>query len=189
MRQGFTFTAIAYSNERPNSTTNTTSYFFSLDPERADGCHLYNVWARLQVQELRALKQSSAERGDGGAQVCRPGFEARAGKEYAAEFDDPWFDGSSYEATIVATPGRGTAIDAAGAIAADLGDDPVAWIVQEELELAFFQGELRIWNYSTSAGASVAAGRPKSLPVGEILRGQVPRADGHVAVCKRRTER
>ncbi len=50
----------------------------------------------------------------GGRHVCRPGFEARAGKAYAAQFDDPWFDGSSYEATIVATPGRGTAIAARG---------------------------------------------------------------------------
>ena len=95
MRQGFTFTAIAYSNERPNSTTNTAAYFFSLDPERAGRCHLYNVWARLQTQELQALEQSH---GDAvGPWAAAPGFEARAGKTYAGLFDDPWFDGSSYE--------------------------------------------------------------------------------------------
>ncbi len=175
MRHGFTFTAIAYSNERPNSTTNTTSYFFSLDPERAERCHLYNVWARLQIQELQALQQSPPE-SDAVPHACRPGFEARAGKEYAALFGDPWFDGSSYEATIVATPGQGTAIAAPGATAADLSDDPLAWIVQEELELAFFRGELQIWNFSTSGNASAVARSPKCLHVGEVLRRQIPRA-------------
>ena len=187
MRQGFTFTAIAYGNERPNSTTNSSAYFFSLDPERAGRCHLYNVWARLQTQELQALGQShSAQPGAG----PRPGFEARAGKTYAALFDDPWFDGNSYESTIIATPGRGTAIAAPGATAADLSDDPVSWIVQEELELAFFQGELKLWNFSS--GDSRICGVISLAKFHHRRRSSTPsaaRAGGNMAVCTNRGKR
>jgi len=107
----------------------------------------------LQTQELKALEQYPA----GAAKIkfgdCRPGYEARAGTAYSKYFDDPWFDGNNYEATILATPGRGTAISAPSSAAADLGDDAVAAIVQEELELAFFPGDLQLWNLSSAASA------------------------------------
>lgn len=146
--QGFLFTAIAYSQGRPQSPRNTTDYFFSLDPERAGGRHLYPVWARLQAEELRALQLSgrSAGSGDGvgtadGAAVCRSGYEQRAG-QFAAYFDDPWFDGCNYECTIIATPNRGSYLGSPGT-RGDLGDDPVAQVVAEELNSALFAGPWR----------------------------------------------
>jgi hypothetical protein len=186
MRKGFLFTAIAYSHERPDSTKNETSYYFSIDPERAEGCHLYNVWAQLQVQELRALEEFPAVIEVANARPCRPGYEARATTSFAMQFDDPWFDGSNYEATIIATPGRGTAIAAYSALAADLSDDPVARIVQEELELSFFQGDLKVWELSSAANMLPAAGQqhdappvaqyPSTLSMRDVLHGTMPRA-------------
>ncbi len=53
---GFEFTAIAYSGGRPDAPSNKTDYQFSIDPERANGRHLYTVWSRLQTQEVEALR-------------------------------------------------------------------------------------------------------------------------------------
>ena len=54
MGRGFGFTAVSYSGNRQGAARNTSAYFFSLDPERAGNCHLYNVWASLQAEEARA---------------------------------------------------------------------------------------------------------------------------------------
>lgn len=143
--EGFTVTAVAYSNGRPVARRNTSDYFFAIDFERARGRHLYPVWSALQAAELKAIKADDALRrglattGQGAATVtrCRPGFEARAA-QHAALFDDPWFDGSNYAFTIVATPNRGSCIGDCGT-ASDLSDDPVARIVQEQLEGGAYQ--------------------------------------------------
>lgn len=63
--QGFTFSAIAYSNDRPEGQVNSSDYFFSIDQERADGAHLYPVWETLQRAELDAwLRPEYAEERD-----------------------------------------------------------------------------------------------------------------------------
>jgi hypothetical protein len=51
--RGFDFLAVAYSGGRPG--TNTSDYFFSLDPERANGKHLYSVWLALQNRQIEAF--------------------------------------------------------------------------------------------------------------------------------------
>ncbi len=125
--EGFLFTAIAYSGRRAGSPVNSTEYFFALDPERAGGRHLYNVWSRLQAEEVRAPAGSPLEG------RARPGFGGRAdGSE--GFFVDPWFDGSNYGGTIVATPNRGSLIGPPGT-SPGLEDDPIAKLVRDELEL------------------------------------------------------
>jgi hypothetical protein len=153
--EGFLFTAVAYSGGRPDGHTNHTDYFFAIDPERADGRHLYGVWAQLQAAEVRALHEPDhtglrqrLERDESLAAStskrtnCRANYEHRAGP-YASLFDDPWYDGSNYECTIVATPNRGTLI-AVGGVRGDLLDDPVVAIVRRELESSIYKSEARI---------------------------------------------
>ena len=138
--QGFLFTAIAYSNGRRGAAANETEYFFSIDPERAARRHLYNVWAALQYAEVGALRGSQG--GD------RTGFEDRA-RNCKGYLDDPWYDGQNYQATIVATPGRGTALSPAGH-EPDLSDDPVARIVRHTLEHSIFAGPVKISDIAAS---------------------------------------
>ncbi len=122
---GFLFTAVARSNERPDAF-NRTGYIFALDPERAGNRHIYNVWARLQAMEMMSE----------GRLVAAPP-PARAdfiGREVGA---DPWYDGNAYRATIIDTPRSGSRLESG--TASDLTDDPVARIVQEELEDQVFE--------------------------------------------------
>jgi hypothetical protein len=162
--QGFSFTAVGYSDNRPEGRLNTTDYFFALDPEKAWGYHLYYVWAALQVEEINAFKRKEnlgyreqLEKREAQAATtfrrtqCRPGFEKRAG-EYAALLDDPWFDGSNFNCTIVATPNRGTIIGNPGSTA-DLSDDTVAQIVQRELELSIYEPDAYICDVAHSNGS------------------------------------
>ncbi len=158
MGKGFVFSAIAYSGGRLGALRNSTEYYFSLDPERAEseGWHVYNLWARLQaaetsqlltdetpeVAQLRSALQSPEGNESTVAVGCRPGFEARAGK-YQSLFNDPWFDGNNYEATIVATPNRGSLIGQPG-MADDLSDDPVSLLVQAELEGAALPARVHV---------------------------------------------
>ena len=82
-------------------------------------------------------------------------------------FVDPWFDGSNYACTIVATPNRGTMIEATGT-ASDLSDDRVALLVQQELELSVFASEVTVRDL---AGSAVARPVPeRTLQVAEALR-------------------
>ncbi len=162
MGNGFVFTAVAYSGLRRDAAVNSTDYYFALDPERASSRHLYNLWVRLETEEIKALSGASLpslhaqlERAEeqaraSGSSRCRPGFEKRAGI-HAAFFDDPWFDGSNYQSTIVATPNRGTVIGEPG-IRSDLTDDPVAALVQDELEYSFFRPPMTIEDLSASSG-------------------------------------
>jgi len=151
MGEGFLFSAIAYSDKRPGAAVNTSSYYFALDPERAGECHLYNLWARLQAAEVSALGQHPVSPTEESGPDCRPGYEERAGAELASRFDDPWFDGSNYECTIVVAPSRGTAIGAAGA-ATNLADDLVAQLVERELELSFLRGAISTFDFPTAGG-------------------------------------
>ena len=104
MGRGFEFTVVAYSSGRPEGDSNHTDYFLAIDPERANGRHLYSGWARLQAKEVAALREQQVP-----DNPARSGFEGRAGK-LAKYFADPWFDGQNYLATIVATPNHGTEI-------------------------------------------------------------------------------
>ncbi len=125
--RGFEFTAVAYSNGRPEGHCNHTDYFFAVDPERANGRHLYRTWARLQAREVAALREQPVSE-----KPARRGFEGRAGT-LAKYFSDPWFDGQNYLCTIVATPNHGTQIAAPG-VDAGLEDDLIAEIVRSEVE-------------------------------------------------------
>jgi hypothetical protein len=158
MGQGFLFTAVAYSTGRPSGKTNQSDYFFSIDPERADGRHLYTLWARLQAAEIRAAydgaqggqnfeapaeteqaKWLAEEAKKPKPTMARPGYEGRAGR-FAELFRDPWFDGSNYYCTIVATPNLGTSIAKSGN-RADLAGDRIAQIAERELEDAVYASQ------------------------------------------------
>jgi hypothetical protein len=77
---GFTFTAIAYSGVKRGAPHNETDYYFSLDPERALGCHLYPVWALLQAAEIAELLKP-------GNVALRGGLEERD-REAASAYRD-----------------------------------------------------------------------------------------------------
>lgn len=138
--QGFLFTAVAYSNGRPEGLVNQSDYYFALDPERTGQRTLYPVWARLQRDEV-GLVTAKARAVMAGLDA-RPEFKGRAGG-LGGVFHDPWFDGANYQTTLIATPNRGTAIGPAGK-AGDLGDDPVARAVAELLEDGIYAGECRV---------------------------------------------
>ena len=149
MNEGFLFTAVAYSGERPGAGSN---YFFSVDPERCAGRHLYDVWEQLERAELVALEKQTKlvasltaaehEAQQSGRTIARRGFEARAGKNKHL-FNDPWFDGSNYECTIVATPNRGTFIAHPGR-KADLSDDEVTLRVVQCIEHGIYHGPVAV---------------------------------------------
>jgi hypothetical protein len=104
---GFTFTAIAYSNRRPKSGFNTRDYFFSVDPERADGAHLYPLWVELQKRQIQAIRENQATMlPDMLKEAPRKHYKTRAGKNIA-DFSDPWFEAPSYYCTLIATPEGG----------------------------------------------------------------------------------
>lgn len=143
--KGFLFTAIAYSGIKAGST-NRSDYFFSLDPERALGRHLYPVWSLLQAEEVEAIQKNKAYLSQLQAEPkCRKGFEDRAG-HFTALFGDPWFDGSNYKGTIVVTPSIGTHISGEGT-RSDLLDDRVAHIVRRLLEDRNLKGQIRCIDY------------------------------------------
>jgi hypothetical protein len=180
MGAGFLFSAIAYTRERLRAPTNNLAYYFSLDPERAGERHLYNVWTRLESAEIRALHRPEQvdlrdflEAADEVAgrmdkeprTTCRAGFADRAGRELRHLFDDPWFDGSNYNCTIVVAPDRGTFIAPPGK-APDLSDDPVVRIVQQELEDTVFVDILEVYDLPSMAGAEL--GDPRRIPISAI---------------------
>jgi hypothetical protein len=149
--RGFLFTAVAYSRGRPEAPVNTTDYVFSLDPEKADGTHLYNVWARLQAREIAALR-SDPENAPPPNANPRPEYQPRAGAEPAL-FADPWYDGQTYSGTIIGTPNRGTVIGSSGVLH-DLSDDPIAAIVRNEIELSIFTSDVCVFDAPTRPGLS-----------------------------------
>lgn len=157
--QGFLFTAIAYSSRYPDAKGNKSRYFFSLDPERANGAHLYPVWARLQAAECRLARQEKPT-------PSRKEFEGRLAGEPCA--DDPWYDGENYQCTIIDTPRAGTRLgslespdlstDNGGndtqiraGVLSDLSDDEAARIVRQELEWNMFVAEEELPGATKSA--------------------------------------
>jgi len=140
MGQGFLFTAVAQSQGLPGARINQSRYYISIDPERAGCRHLYDVWARLQAEEVRHGPSPGEPRKE---------FEGRARPTdapawpFGDRWSDPWYDGQNYDATIVDTPNQGTLVGAAGT-AADLSDDPVGRIVRQELEFSIFDSPFHV---------------------------------------------
>ncbi len=157
--RGFDFLAVAYANGR--SGKNSTDYFFSLDPERANGKHLYGVWEALQTRQAAAVENGDVAPALGKTSV-RPGFEARAVAHEEAFFD-PWWDGSNTNGTLVATP-MGGAFGFAG-VRQDLLDDPVANAARIELEFRDF-GEAEVHDFPfVSAGSGGISAEAKHTSV------------------------
>lgn len=130
--RGFDFLAVAYPGGR--RAKNAADYFFSLDPERANGKHLYNVWLALQKRQAAAVQAGEIAIPADKTSVRR-GFEARAAG-HERSFFDPWWDGSNTSGTLVATPMAG-AFGFPGT-RFDLSDDPVANTARIELEFTDF---------------------------------------------------
>ncbi len=130
LNTGFEFTAIADSNGRPGGTVNRTDYVFSLDPERANGRHLFTLWSRLETKEVEALRMRR-EASVADAPLARTSDQSSA--TLGTLLADPWFGGQSSFGTLVRTPARGTLIAPPGA-RNDLRDDPIAEEVRTELE-------------------------------------------------------
>ena len=135
---GFEFTAIAGSCGRPAGLVNRTDYAFSVDPERANGRHLFTVWSRLETKEVEALRM---RREASVAEVVPP---ARVSDQHSATLGallaDPWVGGQNSFGTLVETPARGTLIGPPGA-RSDLRDDPIAEEVRTELEGLVYSAE------------------------------------------------
>jgi hypothetical protein len=123
---GFEFTAIAFSDRLQEVATNATEYIFSIDPERANGRHLYTVWSRLQTEELSAVHAQLQEAAD------KPACDART-TGIGSVLSDPWLGGDRQSSTLVAAPRYGSQIGPPGS-RSDLGDDPVVGAVRTELE-------------------------------------------------------
>jgi hypothetical protein len=186
MGQGFLFTAVAYSSGRPQAEVNRNNYFFSVDPERAEGRHLYDVWESLEREEIAALqkwpdlvqtlkdadakKQSEPK----GGTIARHDFETRGG-ENRHLFNDPWFDGHNYNCTIVATPNRGSYIATPGA-RADLSDDKVTRVVIRCLEHSIYSGPVVVRDLSAQPHLDDAVPREVAMgdaaeQIGTLARG------------------
>ncbi len=128
---GFEFTAVAYSNGRPDAASNKTDYQFSIDPERANGRHLYTVWSRLQTQEVEALRAHDQQAVVVGGTAHHA--SSRGSATLGSLLADPWIGGQSQYGNRVAAPQRGTLLAPAGT-RSDLRDDPVSEAVRTELE-------------------------------------------------------
>jgi hypothetical protein len=157
--RGFLFTAVAYTRASTDSDQAGERYFFALDPEKAQGAHLYNLWAALQAAEVHALQKQGAPLAP--PAMARTGFEGRAGV-LGPYFADPWFDGGNYQVTLVASPYRGSAM-AVGELP-DLTDDSVVQVVVRELELGAYIGPVQVQDFTTN-GRERAAGDEKGEPL------------------------
>ena len=177
MGRGFLFTAVAYSDGRREAVgENTTDYYFALDPERAGRLHLQNVWAKLQREEVLVLagkftpeqllekRKSWAKQGKDNTLEVRSGFEGYAKGHYEKYFFDPWYDAPNYGCMIVPTPNWGTLMVSGSA--PDLSDDPVAWIVRNELESALYTSDVSVSDFSAARGKKPSKDRicPMSSP-------------------------
>jgi len=156
---GFEFTAIAYTGGRPEASTNKTDYQFAIDPERANGRHLYTVWSRLQTQEVECLRVRQQDVVAAPAQRGSLPGTATLGSLLA----DPWVGGQSRFGNAVSTPLRGTLLSPAGT-RSDLRDDRVAEAVRTELEGSVYSAvslvtgpQVRVFDFSGSAqGVDIA---------------------------------
>ena len=138
LKTGFEFTAIADSNGRPAGIVNHSDYAISVDPERANGRHLFTVWSRLETREVEALRTRRE------ASVVEVASPARTSDQPSATLGtllaDPWFGGQGSFGTLVRTPARGTLIGPPGA-RNDLRDDPIVEEVRTELEGPVYSAE------------------------------------------------
>lgn len=197
---GFEFTAIAYSGGRPEAPSNKTDYQFSIDPERANGRHLYTVWSRLQTQEVEALRAHEQNVIAVGA-LSRPGGPQGAAT-LGSLLADPWIGGQGQFGNAVGTPHRGTLIGPAG-VRSDLRDDRVAEAVRTELEGSIYSAvslvtgpQVAVFDFAGSAqGVDIAPQRydlnsPLEIPAppesyfrfaGIRLRSDVPLAAPNLA--------
>jgi hypothetical protein len=128
---GFEFTALAYSNRRAQEAANSSEYVFSIDPERANGRHLYTVWSRLQTEEVEALRAGRD------LATLATGQSGQRTHTLETLLSDPWLGGHNQSSTYVETPRRGTLIGPAG-VSSDLRDDPVVEAVRTELEAPIY---------------------------------------------------
>ncbi len=161
---GFEFTAAAYSDGRSGASVNRTEYVFSLDPERANGRHLYTVWSCLQTKEVEALRTHNMPI------TSSPKFGTPGGT-LGSLLSDPWLGGQIQSSTIVDTPGRGTLIAPPG-VRADLRDDPIADAVRAELETPIYSAasmitgpQVAIWDFASSQAGDDAPARNFDLRV------------------------
>jgi len=134
---GFEFTAIAQSNGRRAAAVNHTEYAFSIDPERANGRHLYTVWSRLQTEEVEALRARRIAGGFTLAGTHSSDTSAQHPGTLEALLADPWSGGQSQSSTMVDAPMRGTLVGPPGR-RSDLRDDPIAEAVRTELENSIY---------------------------------------------------
>jgi hypothetical protein len=137
LNTGFEFTAIADSNGRPAGLVNHTHYAFSVDPERANGRHLFTLWSRLETKEVEALR-TLREQSVIDAPPARTSDQAST--TLGTLLADPWFGGQSSFGTLVRTPARGTLIGPPGA-RSDLRDDLIVEEVRTELEGPVYSAE------------------------------------------------
>ena len=135
---GFEFTAIAASNGRPSGGVNHTDYVFSIDPERANGRHLYTVWSRLQTKEVEALRAREQPSDSPVAFYVARGVDKQVAT--GTLLADPWFGGPNSSGTLVRTPNHGTVIGPPGT-RSDLRDDAIAEEVRTELENPIYSAE------------------------------------------------
>jgi hypothetical protein len=135
---GFEFTAIAISNGRTGSSLNHTDYVFSIDPEGANGRHLYTVWSRLQTKEVEALRTHELQSDAPVAFYVARGVDKQVATDTLLA--DPWFGGPNSSGTEVHTPNHGTVIGPPGACS-DLRDDVIVEEVRTELENPVYSAE------------------------------------------------
>jgi hypothetical protein len=139
LEAGFDFTATASSTGRPAAAINQTDYAFAIDPERANGRHLYTLWSRLQTREVEALQTPDRRSTEAEGIAPRRAFEPRTAPLEVLLLD-PWFGGQNTFGILVGTPQRGTAIGPPGE-RSDLRDDPVVEEVRTELENLVYSAE------------------------------------------------
>lgn len=149
--RGFTFAAIVYSHAI-TSPKLRGQYFFSLDPERARGAHLWPLWARLQErwEKGRTIEDLQPVKRNAGARFCD-----------WSPCPDPWFPGSNFQATIVVSPASGSIHKEGNAC--NLRDDEAANEVRHLFGTNFFsKKEYAVWDYriDPSGDASSQAESP-----------------------------
>jgi hypothetical protein len=138
LNAGFEFTAIADSSGRPAGAINRADYVFSVDPERANGRHLFTVWSRLETKEVETLRTQREASASDLATSTRTSEQPTPA--LGALLADPWFGGQSSFGTLVRTPARGTLIGPPGT-RTDLRDDPIVEEVRTELEGPVYASE------------------------------------------------
>jgi len=171
---GFEFTAIAASNGRPTGSLNRTDYVFSIDPEHANGRHLYTVWSRLQTREVEALRVQEQRSDAPVAFYIAPGGDQRAAM--GTLLADPWFGGPNSSGTVVRPPNRGTAIGPPGT-RSDLRDDAIGEEVRTELENPIYSAESlvagpQVTVVDFSASKNYQSGPPREFDLNAPL--QIP---------------